>query len=62
MSERLDLGGERILSVSILGGRISMQKDIGLPFQRDVIGALEDLGGKTLTLSLAVDPRCGRAR
>lgn len=44
VSERLDLGGEGTLSVSILGGRISLQKEIGLPFQRDVISALEGLG------------------
>ena len=44
MSERLDDGGQGALCVSILGGRISMQKEIGLPFQRDVIGALEELG------------------
>ncbi|TWP32593.1 hypothetical protein [Leekyejoonella antrihumi] len=44
MGKSRDHISEQSFSVSILGGRLSMQEEFGLPFQLDVIGALEDLG------------------
>lgn len=44
MIERSDPAEGKTLSVSVVGGQVSMWEDFGLPFQRDVIGALEELG------------------
>jgi hypothetical protein len=44
MSELPQEIGEGAMSVSILGGRLSLQEEVGLPFQRDIIRALEEVG------------------
>lgn len=44
MIERTGSAEGQALSVSVVGGRLSMWEDFGLPFQREVIGALEELG------------------
>jgi hypothetical protein len=36
--------GDRPMTVSVLGGRLTFQQDLGLPFAKDVVAALEEFG------------------
>jgi hypothetical protein len=43
MSET-EFSADNALSISILAGKVSEQRELGLPFQQDVIHGMEDLG------------------